>query len=228
MSHPPRPRHPDRTREALLRAATALFAESGYDGVTIARIARRARVNKAMISYHFGGKRKLYLTILLEVFSVVGARVKAIRESDLSADLKLREFLSAFRELVAERPSFPPMMAREILSGGRSLDQKVLAQFLGVFSLVRDIIEQGVREGCFRPVDPALTHVGLMGSLVLFFCTEQFRSRLGGRDGNLAGLDPDAFVRHLEELMIRGLAADAGGTGGTGGTTRGAAGEGNP
>ena len=43
------------TREALLAAGTELFAERGYDGVPVWEIADRAGVNKAMISYHFGG-----------------------------------------------------------------------------------------------------------------------------------------------------------------------------
>ncbi|MCP4657706.1 MAG: helix-turn-helix transcriptional regulator, partial [bacterium] len=56
----PRPRgHYDAaaTREALLEAATELFAERGFDGAKVEAIARRAGVNKAMISYHFGGKQ---------------------------------------------------------------------------------------------------------------------------------------------------------------------------
>jgi len=47
------------TRDALLAAGTELFAERGYDGVPVWAIAKEAGVNKAMINYHFGGKRKL-------------------------------------------------------------------------------------------------------------------------------------------------------------------------
>src|SRR5215831_4871619 len=58
-----RPRDAAATREALLAAGTELFAERGYDGVPVWSIARAAGVNKAMISYHFGGKLNLYQTI---------------------------------------------------------------------------------------------------------------------------------------------------------------------
>ncbi len=159
-----------------------------------------------MISYHFGGKRKLYRDILLEIFSAGAARLQAIRESDLPADQRLRDFIAAFAEIVRSRPSLPPMMLREVLTGGRFLDQRILPHFLGVFSLVREIIEQGVREGTFRPVDPAFTHISLLGGIILFFSTGAFRSRLESeRAKGLATLDPEAFVQHMQELMIRGL-----------------------
>src|SRR5437667_3373971 len=52
------------TRDALLAAGTELFAERGYDGVPVWAVAQKAGVNKAMINYHFGGKRKLYRAIV--------------------------------------------------------------------------------------------------------------------------------------------------------------------
>src|SRR2546427_976328 len=56
------------TRDALLAAGTELFAERGYDGVPVWAIAQKAGVNKAMINYHFGGKRKLYRAIVSATF----------------------------------------------------------------------------------------------------------------------------------------------------------------
>jgi AcrR family transcriptional regulator len=69
------------TREALLAAGSELFAERGYDGVPVAAIAHKAGVNKAMISYHFGGKRQLYLTIVRATFGEIVAGVERLAES---------------------------------------------------------------------------------------------------------------------------------------------------
>ncbi len=46
-----------------------------------------------------------------------------------------------------------------------------------VFGTVKRIVEEGVRERAFRPVDPLLTHLTLIGSLVFFLATEEFRAR---------------------------------------------------
>jgi AcrR family transcriptional regulator len=66
------------TRAALLSAGAALFAEDGFDGVTTAAVAARAGVNKALISYHFGGKRGLYQAILASGFAEMAERLKAV------------------------------------------------------------------------------------------------------------------------------------------------------
>jgi len=51
------------TKERLLNEAEALFAEKGYDAVSVREITTVARCNLAAVNYHFGGKRKLYLEV---------------------------------------------------------------------------------------------------------------------------------------------------------------------
>ena len=71
-------RDPAATRQALLRAAEELFSARGFDGVPIEDIAERAGVNKALISYHFRGKRGLYAAVLESAFAEMAARVESI------------------------------------------------------------------------------------------------------------------------------------------------------
>ena len=54
----------DRSRALLLDAARAEFASKGRAGARVSEIARRAGVNKQLISYYFGGKEGLYQAIL--------------------------------------------------------------------------------------------------------------------------------------------------------------------
>ncbi|RST16494.1 TetR/AcrR family transcriptional regulator [Streptomyces sp. WAC05374] len=48
------------TRRRLLRAASELFAERGYERATVRDIAARAGVNQALLFRHFGSKRALF------------------------------------------------------------------------------------------------------------------------------------------------------------------------
>jgi AcrR family transcriptional regulator len=52
------------TRERLIRAATRLFAENGYRGASVRDICNLAGANPGAVSYHFGGKRQLYRSVL--------------------------------------------------------------------------------------------------------------------------------------------------------------------
>jgi len=98
------------TREALLAAGAELFAERGYDGVRVAAIADRAGVNKAMISYHFGGKRQLYLAIVSATFTEIVAGMESLAESSRPAPEVLRELIATVGEMASRRyPHFCSM-----------------------------------------------------------------------------------------------------------------------
>ena len=51
-------------KERLLTAAIKLFSEHGYEQVSIRQLAQASGLNSAMISYYFGGKEKLYVSVL--------------------------------------------------------------------------------------------------------------------------------------------------------------------
>jgi TetR/AcrR family transcriptional regulator len=202
-------RDAEATREAILAAGSELFARYGFGGTTVDLIARRAGANKAMISYYFGGKEGLYERILISTFDEAVAGLDSLLENARPADEMLRAFVGMFRELTARRPHFPAMMVREAMSGGRHLTERVLPHFLEMFVKVRRIYEQGIEEGTFRPVDPVLTHLVVLGSLLFFFASEPMRSRLIA-DGRLPVAEApstEAFIRNLQDLIVRGLAA---------------------
>ena len=196
------------TREALLRAGAELFAERGYDGMPVAVLARRAGVNKAMINYHFGGKRKLYLAIVELTFTEIVASVERLAESTRPAPDVLRELVAVVGEAASRRhPHFCAMMLREVVTGGEHLDPALMDHPARILAAVQRIVARGVREGDLRAVDPLLTHLSLVGSLVFFFATARFRERLlAGRRPPIAPPSAAAYVRHIQDLLTHGLA----------------------
>ena len=53
------------TGDKLLIAAEMLFAERGYDGVSLRDITAEANVNVAAVNYHYSDKQTLYLEVLV-------------------------------------------------------------------------------------------------------------------------------------------------------------------
>jgi TetR/AcrR family transcriptional regulator len=205
---PSRRRDAAGTRNALLAAGTALFAERGYEGVPVWLIAQTAGVNKAMVNYHFGGKRKLYLKIVVSTFSEIVSRAESLASSSRPAPELLRELVAVVADVATRHPHFAAMMLREVLAGGKHLEPEVVDKPVRVLAAVRRIVERGVQEGAFRAVDPLLTHLSLVGSLVFFFATTRFRERVLA-DQRLGIKPPDggAYVLHIQDLFIHGLAA---------------------
>lgn len=192
------------SQAALFRAAAAEFAGRGYDAAGVDRIAARARVNKAMIYYHYGSKRGLYVAILRDMFREVGARTRAIADAAEPAVEKLDRWIGAIVEEAAARPWFPPIMLREVASGAPHLDPETLGHMNAVFATVRDIVAQGQHEGVFRRVDPVLTHLTILPPILIYFARERVLASGKTARGILAPRRRDEFVRHMQ-ASVRGM-----------------------
>src|SRR5438132_13540339 len=100
------------SRARLLAAAAAEFAARGFDGAKVDRIAARARVNKAMLYYHFTNKAALYREVLRDVFGGAAEAVSAVRHAGGTPDTQLRAFVAAVATSAVTRPHFPSIWLR--------------------------------------------------------------------------------------------------------------------
>src|SRR5829696_5905091 len=130
------------SRDKVFAAAAAEFAARGYAGASVDRIARAARVNKAMIYYHFGSKAALYREILRDMFEAVSLRVGEAARGTAAPEDKIRAFVDAFATEAEARPHFPPIWFREIAEGGAHLDRGTLASMSGVLKSLGYILRE--------------------------------------------------------------------------------------
>ena len=68
---------PEQRSEQILDAANALFAERGYDEVSIEDIANSAGVARGLVHHYFGGRKEVYIALL--------ERLGAVREEQIPA-----------------------------------------------------------------------------------------------------------------------------------------------
>jgi len=203
----PEPRRAPASRDRILQAAAVEFAARGYAGAGVDRIARRARINKAMIYYYFDGKLALYTAILRDVYLPVGDAVAAIAATDASASAKIDALVDAMARAVDERPHFLPILMREMAEGGAHLGRDTLLLIGRLFNLVGGIIADGVRTGEFAAVHPALAYFSLIGPLAMFRASAPVRARLTGLGiARLPDVDRDMLVGHLQTTARRMLA----------------------
>jgi len=110
-------RPPLKGRDRLLLVAMQLFAERGFDGVTVRDIAKAADVSIGLINHHFESKEGLRAAVdahFLEETSK--AIVRASREAGMHGDLEsVAEYHRTWiREYEAEWPSFAAYLRRAI------------------------------------------------------------------------------------------------------------------
>jgi AcrR family transcriptional regulator len=97
----------EETRERILDAAEELFAEHGFDGVTVRQVTRKAAVDVALAHYYFGTKRGLFDSVFLRRAAVINeARLKAIDDYQIAsgpAGATVEGFIQAFLDPVMDR-----------------------------------------------------------------------------------------------------------------------------
>jgi AcrR family transcriptional regulator len=87
----------DDARQRLLETSEKLFAEKGFDGVSVRDITSLAGCNVASINYHFGGKDKLYVEIMKgRMVALREIRVGSIAEVMGKEGTTLEDLLRAF------------------------------------------------------------------------------------------------------------------------------------
>ncbi len=204
---------PQSSRQLIFEAAAREFAIRGFAGASVDRIAASARLNKAMIYYHFRSKAGLYGEILRDMFSAVGSRVRAVAASDAPVEDKIREFVVAIATEAEARPHFPPIWFREIADGGTHLDADTMREVAGIVRTLASFVQDGVHLGVFRPIDPFLVHAGIVGPMLLFFASGPLRERMhkfGLKE--VRALERDRVVEHVQRVtlaMLQGFGAPA-------------------
>ncbi len=73
-----------KTRDRLLEVAEMLFAQKGYDAVSVREITTAAHCNLAAVNYHFGNKQALYLNVFRERWMSRAQRILAYFEKNLA------------------------------------------------------------------------------------------------------------------------------------------------
>lgn len=207
MARPVRdPRRPD-SRERLLSAASAEFATRGYDGVSVDRIASRARLNKAMVYYHFGSKAGLYREILRRMYRVIGARVQDLARGSDPPAAKVHAFVDVFVRELAANPQFPPIMMRELVERGAHMDAETVRLLLILPRTFAAILEEGYLAGRFRHVDPLLAYLSMLGPIALFTVSAPMRAHVASTLGEaLPEPDVAALAAHVQALVSSMLA----------------------
>lgn len=84
------------TKARILAAGEALFSENGFDAVSLRAIARAAKVQIALIHYHFGSKEGLYKAIWATRYEGLAT----LRKERLPTIDLARDRVSALAELV--------------------------------------------------------------------------------------------------------------------------------
>ena len=177
-------------QEAILEAATTIFAEHGFAGARVEAIAKAAGTNKAMLYYRVGDKARLYELVVLRQFERAARAVESAAGgvplagpagpgaatapnapmTAVPAAALLGRILTSMADLFTTDPRLPRIMAWELASGGANLPDSVMALWGRILGVVAPV---AARAG----FDPGPAYFSMAGSMILFCLTQPLRQR---------------------------------------------------
>ena len=103
----------DPTRERLLDEAEKLFAQNGFDAVSVRQITTKAGSHLSAVNYHFGSKKNLYLSVFEERWIPRAKRVASkISEVDAGDGKSVEEMVHDLAEAFLRAFTLPTMARR--------------------------------------------------------------------------------------------------------------------
>ena len=137
------------TRDRLLAAGTRLFAERGFQNVTVRDICTAATANVAAINYHFDGKAGLYMEVLRTAVGIMSGTTEEMVQAGegLSPEAQLESLLRIFLHRVGTSRDgwIHRLMLHEMREPTAGLDlvveQVIAPRFAYLRSVVRRILD---------------------------------------------------------------------------------------
>lgn len=161
-------------RAQIVKVASDLFSKKGFKGTTTREIARGAGISEAVIFKHFSHKEDLYKAI------IDSRCVVSEGESCLISMLKGKKGKEVFTTVAVymleehhKDPSFMRLLTYSALEQHTLSELFVKTRALELLGFLEDKINEMIREGWMREVDPALAARAFIGMVVHYSIAQE-------------------------------------------------------
>lgn len=140
------------TRQRIVAAAVALFAEQGFDATSVTEVVARAGVAKGALYHHFASKDDLLYEVYRELVDRQLAGLRDILGRNLPPTDTLRELIADLVQTTAARAGEAKVFQRESHRLGDANQARVRAARRSIHDGVTDLVRAAQAAGQFAPV----------------------------------------------------------------------------
>jgi TetR/AcrR family transcriptional regulator, fatty acid metabolism regulator protein len=138
-------------REAILRAATKVFAENGYFNSKVADVAREAGVADGTVYLYFKSKEEILHSIFDRGVAAAIAECRAQLAHTTDPREKLRTIARVHLEKLGADRDLAVVFQVELRGSTKFMEEFSAAGLAEYLQLIREAFEEGQRAGLFRP-----------------------------------------------------------------------------
>jgi TetR/AcrR family transcriptional regulator len=190
------------TQQQILDAAEMEFARHGLKGARLSAIADRANITTAMIHYYFENKEGLYKAVLQRPIDEVQSLVGQMNLDHLPPEDALKQVIRGAIAAESTNPQRQMLWFQEACQNqGLYFKQ---GNWWELYEHLLRILERGMAQGCFRPLDPLLTLTHILGVCIFYFTVQENWKHL---TPEIDRLSPEMVEKHTEAAIEFILAA---------------------
>jgi AcrR family transcriptional regulator len=151
-------------RTDILKSAAAAFRRRGYHGASVDEIASALNMTKGNLYYYFANKEEILFACHEYSLDKLLALMDEVHADTATPEIKLRRLVLAFvhtilddlhgTALTLDPEALSPPLLKRVIAKRDQFDHGI-----------RDIIQQGIDQGVFRPGDPKMIEFAMMGAV---------------------------------------------------------------
>jgi TetR/AcrR family transcriptional regulator len=194
-------------REQLLHAASQIMRDGDTIDLSLSELSLRAGLNSALVKYYFGNKSGLMLALLDRDMGNIVTGLSALIAKDMPPEEKLRRHISAVIDTYYAFPYLNRLLMRMVRDSDPKEAARIADLYLKPISKVYDqLINEGIKAGKFRKIDPQLFYFTVTGAADRFFSARLVMRHCFDRDDFSENMR-DRYREHTIDLIMAGLLA---------------------
>ena len=184
------------SRDRVLLAAQQLIVDHGYVDFSMRELAEVSGLAKATIYHHFPDKHTICHSVVETEIAALRDRIVAAAQSSDDPEDRLRRVIDELFGPQLERRLVVLLAVREISGPGMHFHDILIKYRRDLVAPIAGVIEDGIRQGVFRPINVEMTVISLMG-MMQSYITHRIL------------IDPNAFTaivsEHTVDLLLNGI-----------------------
>ncbi len=194
-------------RVHIINTAIKLFATKGFEGTSIRDLAAAADVNVAMVNYYFGSKEKLFENMVEHnVAYTHGAFDEISNNTSLTEMEKIEKVIDVYISRMFSNREFHKVLHHELQLNQRPELGNAILKVIGKnYSIIKGIVEAGIRKKEFKKVDVPLTIATMTGTFNALLLSKKTCMVLLGKENDEKIYDDEKFRKrvadHIKQMM---------------------------
>ncbi|MDO4937414.1 MAG: helix-turn-helix domain-containing protein [Sutterellaceae bacterium] len=183
------------TKESLIATAKTLFAQRGYEGMSMRELASALHVTQAALYYHFKDKDALYLAVMEKVAEGPVSRLKTAKESSSDARAQLAAVVKQLAVDLNNDRELCRLLFWSLLDEdrqrGKLLGQRVFGHGIEIFSSIAAEV--------WPQRDPCQSAISVIAATVFPYAVANMGDNIDGWQDR--ALEPKTLAEHLMAMF---------------------------